>query len=54
MGVRYTIVATNQCLNLVNLPKEGVTLDLVGNDFSAVMNDFGIPDGRECIPDGQE
>ena len=33
---------------------EEVTLDLVGNDFSAVVNDFGIPDGRECIPDGRE
>ena len=33
---------------------EEVTLDLVGNYFSAVVNDVGIPDGRECIPDGQE
>ena len=29
---------------------EEVTLDLVGNDFSAVVNDVGIPDSRECIP----
>ena len=38
------------CLN----SKEEVTLDLVGNDFSAVVNDFGIPDSREWIPDNQE
>ena len=32
---------------------EEVNLDLVGNYFSAVVNDVGIPDGRECIPGGQ-
>ena len=26
-----------------------MTLDLVGNDFSAVVNDVDIPDGRNCI-----
>ena len=30
------------------LIEEEVALDLVGNDFSVVVNDFGIPDGREC------
>ena len=33
---------------------EEVTLDLVGNDFSAVVNDFGIPDRQECIPARRE
>ena len=41
-------------MDLGQYSREEVTLDLVGNDFSAVVNDFGIPDGRECIPDGRE
>ena len=37
-----------------NKTMEEVTLDLAVNNFSCVVNDVGIPDGRECIPDGQE
>ena len=33
---------------------EEVTLDLVENDSTAVVNDVGITDGREYIPDSQE
>ena len=33
---------------------EEVTLDLVGIDFSAIVNKIGIPDHQERIPDGQE
>ena len=36
------------------LTVEEVTMDMVGNDFSTVVNDVGIPDGRECVPGGQE
>ena len=38
----------------VGFTVEEVTLDLVGNYFNAVVNDVGIPDSRECIPDGKE
>ena len=34
--------------------EEEVTLDLVGYDFSAIVNEVGIPDGRGCNPDGEE
>ena len=55
----FALLFGNQCLVSLhfawsNKLLEEVTLDLVGNDFSAVVNDFGIPDGRECIPDGRE
>ena len=39
---------------LVTMSLEEVTLNLVGNDFSAIVNDVGIPDSQECILDGQE
>ena len=32
----------------------GITLDLVGIDFIAVLNEIGFPDRLEYIPDGQE